>query len=264
MWVVAPRYEQVYKKKKQMVDLLAILFALCPNLYTPATNPVGKIVQGQCGDQVGLMLSDDHAGAQDAFDALYRRAAPKFVTAEAPDFGAPDAGPREDRRNAALAQQKDAFLARVAEWLPLRDGQAFLKLYTAIGVPKLAELNQCAPEAMRATLAQLKEKTRQLQHPGGAAPPAEGVWRHIPGTAFELDGDTVTVERAEERTKFGEFFVQHANLMEKMGRDVLAAGKHSRGRRNRGGGGKRDGGGGGGGGASAAARKAKHAAKGGR
>ena len=235
----------MYKKKKQMVDLLAILFSLCPNLYEPATNPVGKIVQQQCGEAVRVMLSDDHAGAQHAFAECFRRAAPKFVTTGAVDFGA---GPREDKRGAAPDAQKAAFLERVGAWLPLRDGQAFLKLYTAIGIPKLAELNQCSAEDMRATLDALKEKTRQLQHPGGAAPPAEGVWRHIPGTAFEIDGDTVTVERIAERTKFGEFFVQHANLCEKMGRDVLSAkpGRGGGGRRGGGkGGGRRDGGKGG-------------------
>ncbi|KAH8051665.1 hypothetical protein JL720_15049 [Aureococcus anophagefferens] len=133
-----PAADQVQKMNDRMLALFAIALALAPGF--PVDDGVAAAIKDKYGDKMALMERGDAA----TFDNMLTYASPKFVVPSIPDYGAP--------------QQK---LSKI---------RSYLKLYTSIGLDKLARFNDESVAAFRAQLVGIKAKLRlDDRKPIGAA-----------------------------------------------------------------------------------------------
>jgi len=139
-----------------------------------------------------------------------------------------------DMSAAALSQQSSIFLRDVRQQLQLPELRSYLKLYTTIGLDKLARFMNADESALRAHLLGLKHKagdSRSAAADGptvaavttaaastaavGAAVGAEGPAVADDGAppsaadlAFYVDGNDVHVSGTVVETRYGEYFME--------------------------------------------------------
>ncbi|KAH8086250.1 hypothetical protein JL720_7455 [Aureococcus anophagefferens] len=137
-------YSLMMLKRPKMNDRMLALFAIAgfgPGF--PVDDGVAAI-KDKYGDKMALMERGDAA----TFDNMLTYASPKFVVPSIPDYGAP-----VNSSHDAYKQQIRLFNDEVLQQQKLSKIRSYLKLYTSIGLDKLARFNDESVAAFRAQLA---------------------------------------------------------------------------------------------------------------
>jgi translation initiation factor 3 subunit L len=201
-----PAADQVQKMNDRMLALFAIALALAPGF--PVDDGVAAAIKDKYGDKMALMERGDAA----TFDNMLTYASPKFVVPSIPDYGAP-----VNSSHDAYKQQIRLFNDEVLQQQKLSKIRSYLKLYTSIGLDKLARFNDESVAAFRAQLVGIKAKLRlDDRKPIGAARlDAAGGADDI---HFYVKGDMIHVdEPATQAARHDDFF---ANQMKKYDDDI--------------------------------------------
>jgi len=92
--------------------------------------------------------------------------------------------------------------------------RSFLKLYTTIGLPKLAALLEQDEATFREHLQCLKHKTHGLAWVGG--PPLSGEWTSSADVDFYVDNDIAHVADTSISRKHSDYFVKQIIKLEEI------------------------------------------------
>merc|ERR1712216_254767 len=147
-----------------------------------------------------------------AYEELFSFACPKFVSPAPPNY---DDLPADYNPQEAYRLQLRLFLAEVQQQKLLPTIRSFLKLYSTIGIPKLAALLEESDEAtFREHLQCLKHKTHSLVWTGGS--PLSGQWASCADVEFYVDGEMAHVADTSLTRRHMDFFVKQINKLEEI------------------------------------------------
>jgi translation initiation factor 3 subunit L len=90
----------------------------------------------------------------------------------------------------------------------------YLKLYTTIGIPKLAALAEADEPTFREHLQCLKHKSHQLSCLGGA--PLSGSWAASSDVDFYVEGEVAHVAGTSLVRKHSDYFVKQISKLEEI------------------------------------------------
>jgi hypothetical protein len=119
----------------------------------------------------------------------------------------PDAHPRSKLARAASQ-------AEVQQQKQLPTIRSYLKLYTTIGIPKLAALAESDEPTFREHLQCLKHKSHALACSGGE--PLSGTWGSSAEVDFYVDSDVAHVADTSLVRKHSDYFVKQINKLEEI------------------------------------------------
>lgn len=200
------QYDQIVKKNEQMYALLALGVALCPQLSLD--EHLTQTLKEKFSDRISRMQTNNDLGA---YEELFSFACPKFITPAAPAYDDLPAGynPQE-----AYKLQLRVFLKEVEQQQMLPTIRSFLKLYTTIGIPKLAALLEVDEASFREHLQCLKHKAHGISWTAGA--PISGEWASSAEIDFFVDGTMAHVADFSRTRRHSEFFVKQINKLEEI------------------------------------------------
>lgn len=206
------QFENISRKQEQMHVLLLLALALCPR---PLDESIERTLREKYADKQAKLQEGKEKELE--FENLFQYACPKFVTGAAPDFD----NFETFNANEALSRQKDRFLSEVKQQQFLPRIGAYMKLYTAITISKLAALCEMDEEALRDQLMCVMHKTRQQVQRKGA-PLLDGETQSCSEVEFYLDGDMVHINAQREERPHTDVFLEHIlkyqDLLKKMGK----------------------------------------------
>jgi len=200
------QYEQIIKKSEQMHALLAIAASLSPQ---PLDENLITSLRDKYGDRMARMQSN--LVDLSAYEELFAFACPKFISPAHPDYEnlPPSYNPQE-----AYRLQLRLFMDEVKQQKMLPSIRSFLKLYTTIGIPKLAALAESDEPTFREHLQCLKHKSPQRSCAGGA--PLSGAWASASDVDFYVDADVAHVAGTSLVRKHSDYFVKQINKLEEI------------------------------------------------
>lgn len=144
------QFELISKKQDQMISLLAISICMAPSASKYVEVGVVEEILREKHPEYMVRLRRG-----EAYEELFAQACPKFVSASNP--------PLESTTNAhleALRYQQSLFLAEVKQQSRIPLLRSYLKLYSSIGMEKLASFLQCSEDDLRSQLLSYKVKTQ--------------------------------------------------------------------------------------------------------
>merc|ERR1719198_1760336 len=145
------QYDQILKKNEQMYALLAITLSLCPQ-HSVDENLLSTLRE-KFGERMGRMQANNMDIG--AYEDLFSFACPKFISPAAPKY---EDLPANYQAQEAYKLQLRLFLQEVTQQKLLPTIRSFRKLYTTIGIPKLASLSEADEGTFREHLQCLKHK----------------------------------------------------------------------------------------------------------
>ena len=92
--------------------------------------------------------------------------------------------------------------------------RSYLKLYTTIGVAKLATLADADEATFRERLQCLKHKSHQLTSSGGA--PLDGTWQSVAEVDFYVAGEVAHVADVSLVRQHSDYFVKQISKLEEI------------------------------------------------
>ncbi|KAJ1447796.1 translation initiation factor 3 complex subunit L [Pelagophyceae sp. CCMP2097] len=191
--------DQVQKNHDRMLALLAVAVALAPGAAV-VDDVVVQNLKDKYGDKMALCARGDVP----AFHALLTFACPKFVVPAVPDYDS-----NVDSTNDAYRLQVDLFIAQVAHQQRLAKIRSYLKLYTSIGIDKLARFNDVSPQEFRTHLVGIKQKLRAQSGGEALAPFYAPVSANGDGAGdlhFYVAGDMLHVDEPPCEVRHDDFF----------------------------------------------------------
>jgi len=201
------QYDQILKKNEQMFALLAITLSMSPQ-HTLDDN-----LQSTLKEKFGERMARMQANNMDmgAYEDLFSFACPKFISPAAPKY---DELPANYNPQEAYKLQLRLFLQEVQQQKLLPTIRSFLKLYTTIGIPKLAALLEADEATFREHLQCLKHKSHSLVWTGGE--PLSGQWASSADVEFYVDGEMAHVADFSTTRRHMDFFVKQINKLEEI------------------------------------------------
>ncbi|KAJ3300164.1 Eukaryotic translation initiation factor 3 subunit L [Borealophlyctis nickersoniae] len=200
------QYEVISKKSEQMYALLSMSVALSPQRID---ENVHTLMREKYGDQLTKMQRGEEGLA--VFEELFNFACPKFISPVPPNY--------DIAINAAHVpthHQLKIFLAEVRSQLLVPTIRSFLKLYTTLGVEKLATFLDVPADEVRTQLLVFKHKTRQRRWTAGSV--TEGEFGPTSDLDFFLKQDLIYIAESKVGRKVGDWFIRHINKFE----DIVA------------------------------------------
>ncbi|KAJ3043764.1 hypothetical protein HDV00_004170 [Rhizophlyctis rosea] len=200
------QYEVISKKSEQMYALLAMCVALSPQRID---ENVHTLMREKYGDHLTKMQRGEEGLA--TFDELFNFACPKFISPVPPNYDVP-----VNTAHVPTVHQLKIFLNEVRSQLLVPTIRSFLKLYTTLGVDKLAAFLDVSPEEVRTLLLVFKHKTRQRRWENGSV--IEGEFGPTSDLDFHLKQDLVYIAESKVGRRVGDWFIRHINKFE----DIVA------------------------------------------
>jgi len=201
------QYEQILKKNEQMYALLAVAASLAPQQALDEN--LVSTLRDKYGDRMARMQA--HAVDMGAYEELFAFACPKFISPAPPPY---DALPATYNHQEAYRLQLRLFLAEVEAQKRLPTIRSYLKLYTTIGIPKLAALAEADEPTFREHLQCLKHKSHALTCLGGA--PLSGTWMSTAEVDFYVEGEVAHVADTSLVRKHSDYFLKQINKLEEI------------------------------------------------
>ncbi|CAG8451033.1 5274_t:CDS:10 [Paraglomus occultum] len=203
------QFDQINKKGDQMYALLAICIALCP---TRLDDNVHTLLREKYGDQLSKMQKGEEA--LPVFEDLFLYACPKFISPNGPNF--------EDPSSWLLTIEPPHHHARIFQdevknQIHMATIRSFLKLYTTMGIDKLAKFLEMEPEELRTQLLIFKQKSRQQKWVSGTL--LEGEYVTTSDLDFCLKEDMVHIAESKVGRRHGDWFLRNINKCQ----DILAS-----------------------------------------
>ncbi|CAG8514598.1 20056_t:CDS:10, partial [Racocetra persica] len=195
------QFDQINKKGDQMYALLAICIALCP---TRLDENIHAHLREKYGEQLSKMQRGEE-GLQ-TFEDLFLYACPKFISPIGPNF--------EDLNSLIQAiephhHHAKIFLAEVRHQILIPTLRSYLKLYTTMGIDKLAAFLEIEPDKLRTQLLIVKQKSRQQKWISGTL--LEGEYVATSDLDFCLKQDMVHIAESKVGRRYGDWFLRNIN-----------------------------------------------------
>lgn len=215
-----PGSDQFPKLFDRMVALLAILTHVCPAAARGLDDALLRVVR----DRHSSQLAKIEAG-EEGHEELFVFACPKFVSPAVPDYARAAASSSDDDDGpastvAAGNAGQDAYRLQIKQFVTEMNQQkasrrlrSYMRLYTSIGVGKLAGFNDTKEEEFLARLVCLKHKSLQTEwcdvdDDGDKEPRSEEREESASDLHYYVVGDMVHVDEAERQRRFENFFVK--------------------------------------------------------
>ncbi|EIE77654.1 hypothetical protein G6F46_004206 [Rhizopus delemar] len=192
------QFDQIIKKGDQMYSLLAICIALCP---TRLDENIHSQLREKHGEQLYKMQKGEDA--LQIYADLFQFACPKFVS---------PTGKGSDPHR----QQVKVFMADIKNQINLPILRSFMKLYTSMGIEKLAKFLEVDSEELRTQLLIFKQRSRQYKWTSGNL--LEGEYLPTSDLDFCLKQDVVHISESKVARRYGDWFLRNINRCE----DILA------------------------------------------
>ena len=174
---------------------------------------VDENLQSTLKEKFGERMARMQANNMDmgAYEDLFSFACPKFISPAAPKY---DDLPANYNAQEAYKLQLRLFLQEVSQQKLLPTIRSFLKLYTTIGIPKLAALLEVDEGTFREHMQCLKHKAHSLVWTGGE--PLSGQWASCADVEFYVDGEMAHVADFSTTRRHMDFFVKQINKLEEI------------------------------------------------
>lgn len=214
-----PGSDQFPKLFDRMVALLAILTHVCPASAKRLDDSLLRVVRDKHAAQLGTI----EAG-EEGYEELFVFSCPKFVSPAVPEYDLSkleNSGGSGGTLNAgqdAYRLQIKQFVLEMNQQTSLRKLRSYMKLYTSIGVNKLAGFNDTKEEEFLARLVCFKHKMRQLEE--SAEHNGEEVLDSALDIHYYVVGDMVHVDEAEKQRTFENFFMKGIQTNAEIMKDV--------------------------------------------
>jgi translation initiation factor 3 subunit L len=190
------QFDTMMKKQDQMYALLLICLALCPQ---PIDDSLDKHIKEKHAEKQARL----QRGEELCFEELFSYACPKFVSAASPSSeGMENFNPGE-----AHQRQLHLFLQDVKQQRALPKIGSYMKLYTSLKAPKLAQLCEMDEEGLRDQLMCVMHKTRQRVRESGA--PISGEMQQCSEVEFYLDGEIIHINSHKPTRPHADIFLEH-------------------------------------------------------
>jgi len=206
----AKHYDQIVKKNEQMYALLAVAASLSPQQALDEN--LVSTLRDKYADRMSRMQSN--AVDLTVFEELFSFACPKFISPVPPALDEEGKPPPGHNPQEAYRLQLRLFMAEVVQQKQLPTIRSYLKLYTTIGIPKLAALAEADEATFREHLQSLKHKTHTMSWSGGA--PLSGSWASSAEVDFFVEGDVAHVADSNLVRKHSDYFVKQINKLEEI------------------------------------------------
>ncbi|KAF0497015.1 RNA polymerase I-associated factor PAF67-domain-containing protein [Gigaspora rosea] len=202
------QFDQINKKGDQMYALLAICIALCP---TRLDENIHAHLREKYGEHLSKMQRGEE-GLQ-TFEDLFLYACPKFISPIGPNF--------EDLNSLIQAiephhHHAKIFLAEVRHQILIPTLRSYLKLYTTMGIDKLAAFLEIEPDKLRTQLLIVKQKSRQQKWNSGTL--LEGEYVATSDLDFCLKQDMIHIAESKVGRRYGDWFLRNINKFQ----DIIA------------------------------------------
>ena len=174
---------------------------------------VDENLQSTLKEKFGERMARMQANNMDmgAYEDLFSFACPKFISPAAPKY---DDLPANYNAQEAYKLQLRLFLQEVSQQKLLPTIRSFLKLYTTIGIPKLAALLEVDEGTFREHMQCLKHKAHSLVNVGGE--PLSGQWASCADVEFYVDDEMAHVADFSTTRRHMDFFVKQINKLEEI------------------------------------------------
>jgi len=201
------QYDQILKKNEQMYCLLAVAASLSPE------QSLDENLVSQLRDKYADRMSRMQSNTVDmgAYEELFAFACPKFIAPAPPSY---DSLPATYNPQEVYRLQLRLFLNEVQQQKQMPSIRSYLKLYTAIGIPKLAALAEADEATFREHLQCLKHKSHQLTCVGGS--PLSGTFQSSSTVDFYVDGEVAHVADVSLVRQHSDYFVKQINKLEEI------------------------------------------------
>ncbi|KAI9269184.1 RNA polymerase I-associated factor PAF67-domain-containing protein [Phascolomyces articulosus] len=196
--------EQLARKSDQMYALLAMCIALCPTR-------LDENIHSQLREKFGEHISKMQKGEEGIpiFEELFQYACPKFISAS----GRLDGTPRADPYTIYMK----TFVTDIRNQIKLPTLRSFMKLYTTMGVDKLAKFLEMDPEELKMQLLVFKQKSRQIKWVSGDL--LDGEYLPTSDLDFCLKQDVVHIAESKVGRRYADWFLRNINRCE----DIVAS-----------------------------------------
>ena len=233
-----PGSDQFTKLFDRMIALLAILTHICPTA-SKVDDALNRIIR----EKYSSKLLKIEAG-EEGYEEIFMFSCPKFISPAVPDYASvsnPTAATAGKDANAAgtvthagqdaYRLQINQFMLEMTQQQSLRKLRSYMKLYTSIGVSKLAGFNDTAEDDFLARLVCCKHKMRQLERAdvssydgaqieGAGASSGEDKSNTALDIHYYIMGDMVHVDEAEKQRRFENYFMRGIKMNGEIIKDV--------------------------------------------
>ncbi|PRP79576.1 hypothetical protein PROFUN_12837 [Planoprotostelium fungivorum] len=212
------QYDEIVKKNEKMFSLLAICLSICPQR-------VEENIHTMLRDKFSDKMQRIQKGEEGVIEELFLAGCPKFVSPCTPNYNAPEADNKAGHFSGTEISrvQVKVFVNEVMQQTLLPNIRSFLKLYSTIGLSKLAGFLEVDQETLREQLICYKHKCRTLVYNGGA--PASGEKASSSDIDFFVDGDMIHIIDSKTQRRYSEFFLRHINKFDEIISDLEKTGR---------------------------------------
>eukprot|EP00455_Lapot_gusevi_P028138 TRINITY_DN2993_c0_g3_i1.p1 TRINITY_DN2993_c0_g3~~TRINITY_DN2993_c0_g3_i1.p1 ORF type:complete len:518 (+),score=198.25 TRINITY_DN2993_c0_g3_i1:58-1611(+) len=200
------QFDSLDKKELRLYSLLAIAVSLCPQR-------LDETLLTSLRDKLGDKWAKLQKGEEETYLEVFQTACPKFVNPASPNYAN-----KVDVSKDALNLQTKIFMNEVRDRLSLNNIFSFVKLYSSIGLAKLAKFLELEQYNLLTRLFTLKHKNRYMKWQGGA--PASGEWETSGELNFCLDKAMVHISETKVARRFGGYFLRNLSKFQEMLGDI--------------------------------------------
>ncbi|KAL1662090.1 RNA polymerase I-associated factor PAF67-domain-containing protein [Schizophyllum commune] len=213
------QYDQINKTADRMYALFAICNALSPSRLD---DNIANTSKERFGDQFAKMARGG-PDAQGAFEELFLFACPKFITANSPPYDDPEAlaayvastESSEPLQADPTRRHLSLFLADAAAQGTVPTLRSFLKLYTSVGAPKLANFLDADEEEMVQELMVMKQSSRSTSRVGGGSL-LDGETISTSDLNFVVDENMVHIAESTVGRRYAGWFIKNAERTQRI------------------------------------------------
>lgn len=202
--------------KQQLEDVINNMYGSLAMSLSLKPETVEESLQITLDEKFGDRINKMRDGDLNAYEETFYENCPQYVTARAPDYdkGIPT-------HQVAPQLQLKVFCTEIRQRSKIPEIQTHLKMYTAVGVSKLAQHLKKDKDALSADLLMIRHKTMQLRQTKQGAPPSSGEWTTQPAKApFYISKEVVHVAEHKDVDRYGQAFVNNLSKYEDLIFDV--------------------------------------------
>jgi len=208
------QYDEIVKKNEKMFALLAICLAICPQRVE---ENIHTLLRDKYSDKMQRIQKGDTT----AIEELFNSGCPKFVSPCPPNFNAQENDKSGYSGSEISRVQVRLFVREISQQILIPNVRSFLKLYSTIGLSKLAVFLEVDENTLREQLVCYKHKSKALVYNRGA--PASGELVSSSDIDFFVDQEMVHIVDSKTQRKYSEFFLRHINKFDEIINDLEKA-----------------------------------------
>jgi len=201
-------FDQFDKLHQKMIALIAIVSHIAPSVRL--NDNLKKFINDKHGEKLAKI-----AAGEDGYEELFAFLAPKFISPVVPDYDNQTSNLCQDAYRHLLA----TFVAEIQQQTQAPKMRSYLKLYSSIGIDKLAAFNDVDSDEFLARLVSFKTKSFQTVREDGGSP-LDGSKQYFADVFYFVNNNTVIVDEQKREQQYERFFVNNIQTLQEISRDV--------------------------------------------